>query len=69
MFHRSLPLEGKVKSLWLPFKRKFNPNGVSICVMTRIFRGQITQKIKDFYKEFPNFLGILTPKTSGYDAH
>ena len=48
-------------------------NGVSICVMTRIFQDQITRKIQDFYKEIPNFLGNLTrvnltPKNLGHDA-
>ena len=36
--------------------------------MTRIFRGKITRKIRDFYKEIPNFLGNFTPKNSGHDA-
>ena len=36
--------------------------------MTRIVRGQITRKIRDFYKEFPKFSGNLTPKNSGHDA-
>ena len=47
----------------------FERYGVSICVMTRIFRGQITRKIQDFfYKEMSNFLGNLTPKNTGHDA-
>ena len=41
---------------------------VSICVMTRIFRGKITQKIQGLYKEIPNFLGNFTPKNLGHDA-
>ena len=42
--------------------------GVSICVMIQIFRGQITRKIRDFYKEISNFLGNFNPKNSGHDA-
>ena len=41
---------------------KYKPNGVSICVMTRIFRGKITRKIRDFYKETRIFRVILPRK-------
>ena len=55
-------------SSWLFGPQGFVSNGVSICVITQIFRGQITRKIRDFYKEFTNFSGNLPPKNSGHDA-
>ena len=42
--------------------------GVSIYVMTRIFRGKITRKIWGGYKEIPNFSGNFTPKNLGHGA-
>ena len=46
----------------------FTTYGVSICFMTRIFRGKITQKTRYFHKENPNFSGNFTPKNSGHEA-
>ena len=43
-------------------------NGVSICVMNRIFRGKITRKVWDSFIKIPNFSGNFTPKPSGHDA-
>ena len=43
-------------------------NVVPICVMTRNFRGKITQKILDFFKKILNFSGNFTPKSSGHDV-
>ena len=42
--------------------------GVSICVMTLIYQGKITRKIRDFSIKIPNFLGNFIPKNSGHDA-
>ena len=44
------------------------PYGVLMCVITRSFRGQNTQKIREFFIKILNFLGNLTPKNSGHDA-
>ena len=42
-----------------------NTNGVSICVMTRIFQGKIAQKIWDFFIKILNFSGNFNPKKYG----
>ena len=39
-----------------------DPNGVSICVMTRIFRGKITRKFGGFIKKSRIFREILPRK-------
>ena len=40
---------------------RFFTNGVPICVMTRIFRGQITRKIREFFIKIRVMTQIGTP--------